>query len=238
MSPVFGLLGQGVVTCDRVENFLPGRLGVFPALDVHPLAFFKILVVVEEMPDLHAKQFIDVFQFFHITVQPGDVFGWHGQDLGVFARFGYMPTDRNVWNIFVSGGLGGRGLIPGRPLDRMGAGFYDYPEGAKKHLWPGLAEEYPPKDEQPAVAAIQQRLLYIQALETARCMEEGVVTDPADADVGSVFGWGFPPWTGGTLSYVDTVGLKTFLSDCEGLAETCGPRFSPPDWLKGKTSVR
>ncbi len=95
-----------------------------------------------------------------------------------------------------------------RPGKRFGAGFYDYPEGSKKFLWPGLADAFPPAATQPTVAEIQQRLLYIQSLETARCMEEGVVTETADADIGSVFGWGFPPWTGGTLSYIDTVGIE------------------------------
>jgi 3-hydroxyacyl-CoA dehydrogenase/enoyl-CoA hydratase/3-hydroxybutyryl-CoA epimerase len=125
-----------------------------------------------------------------------------------------------------------------RPGKRFGAGFYDYPEGGRKHLWAGLADEYPPAPTQPPVAEIQKRLLHIQALETARCMEEGVVSEPADADVGSVFGWGFPAWTGGTLSYIDTVGLKTFLAECEALTESCGSRFAPAEWLRGKTSVR
>ena len=125
-----------------------------------------------------------------------------------------------------------------RPGKRFGAGFYEYPEGGKKFLWPGLAEAFPPAETQPSVAEIQQRLLSIQSLETARCMEEGVVTDPADADIGSVFGWGFPPWTGGTLSYIDTVGVTAFVDECERLAGELGPRFAPPDWLRQRSSVR
>jgi 3-hydroxyacyl-CoA dehydrogenase/enoyl-CoA hydratase/3-hydroxybutyryl-CoA epimerase len=121
---------------------------------------------------------------------------------------------------------------------RFGAGFYEYPEGGRKYLWPGLAEEYPAADEQPSLEAIQERLLYIQALETARCMEEGVVPEAADADVGSILGWGFPPWAGGTLSLIETVGLPAFIEKCEMLAERHGPRFSPPDWLRERTSVR
>src|SRR5690606_37269385 len=66
---------------------------------------------------------------------------------------------------------------------RFGAGFYEYPEGGRKRLWPGLAEAYPPAAEQPDVEDVKKRLLSIMALETARCIEEGVVTDPADADV-------------------------------------------------------
>ncbi len=121
---------------------------------------------------------------------------------------------------------------------RFGAGFYEYPEGSKKFLWPGLADAFPAAATQPTVAEIQQRLLYIQSLETARCMEEGVVTETADADIGSVFGWGFPPWTGGTLSYIDTVGIDRFISECERLAQEFGPRFAPPAWLKQRKTAR
>jgi len=121
---------------------------------------------------------------------------------------------------------------------RFGAGFYEYPEGGKKFLWPGLADAFPAAATQPTVAEIQQRLLYIQSLETARCMEEGVVTETADADIGSVFGWGFPPWTGGTLSYIDTVGIDQFVSECERLAQELGPRFAPPAWLKQRKTAR
>jgi 3-hydroxyacyl-CoA dehydrogenase/enoyl-CoA hydratase/3-hydroxybutyryl-CoA epimerase len=121
---------------------------------------------------------------------------------------------------------------------RFGAGFYEYPEGARKYLWPGLEEEYPPSDQQPDLDYIQKRLLYVQSVETARCMEEDVVPEPADADVGSILGWGFPPWTGGTLSLIDTIGLETFVEECTALAERHGPRFAPPDWLRQRSSAR
>ena len=74
---------------------------------------------------------------------------------------------------------------------------------------------------------VKQRLLYIQALEGARCFEEGVMADPADADLGAVLGAGFPSWTGGTLSFVETVGLKDFVAECERLAARYGERFRP-----------
>ncbi len=115
---------------------------------------------------------------------------------------------------------------------RFGAGFYEYPKGEKKYLWPGLAELYPLKAEQPPVQEIIDRLLYRQALETARCFEEGVLDHPADADIGSIFGWGFPPWTGGTLSFIDTVGIKHFVAGCDRMAESYGPRFEVSDWLR------
>jgi 3-hydroxyacyl-CoA dehydrogenase/enoyl-CoA hydratase/3-hydroxybutyryl-CoA epimerase len=115
---------------------------------------------------------------------------------------------------------------------RSGKGFYDYPEGAKKHLWPGLLEHFPQADEQPDAREVKNRLLYVQAIETVRCLDEGVVTHPADADIGSIFGWGFPPHTGGTLSFIETEGLQTFVEEADRLAAKYGERFSVPDSLR------
>jgi 3-hydroxyacyl-CoA dehydrogenase/enoyl-CoA hydratase/3-hydroxybutyryl-CoA epimerase len=86
------------------------------------------------------------------------------------------------------------------------------------------------------VQEVIDRLLYRQALETARCFEEGVLDHPADADIGSIFGWGFPPWTGGTLSFIDTVGIKHFVAECDRMAEAYGPRFAVSDWLRERAS--
>ena len=115
---------------------------------------------------------------------------------------------------------------------KAGKGFYDYPKGAKKHLWPGLAEHFPPAESQPEPAELRTRFLYIQAIETARCVEEGVLSDPAEADVGAIFGWGFAPFTGGPLSMIDTIGAKAFVAECDRLAAAHGPRFSPPKLLR------
>ena len=115
---------------------------------------------------------------------------------------------------------------------RFGRGFYEYPEGEKKYLWPGLADIYPVASEQPPVQEVIDRLMYRQALETARCFEEGVLDHPADADIGSIFGWGFSPWTGGTLSFIDTVGIGHFVSVCDRMAQAYGPRFAVSDWLR------
>lgn len=115
---------------------------------------------------------------------------------------------------------------------RFGAGFYDYPEGENKHLWPELAEHFPRADEQPAPEEVRTRLLYVQALDTVRCLEEGVLTHPADGDIGSVFGWGFPPYTGGTLSYIETVGIPEFVATAGRLAEEHGARFAVPKLLR------
>jgi 3-hydroxyacyl-CoA dehydrogenase/enoyl-CoA hydratase/3-hydroxybutyryl-CoA epimerase len=114
---------------------------------------------------------------------------------------------------------------------KSGGGFYDYPPGGKKQLWSGLAEQYPRAALQPSVAEVRTRLLFIQALETARCLEEGVVTSAAEADLGAVLGWGFPTYTGGTLSFIDTVGLPAFVKECRRLAKAYGPRFKPPRGL-------
>ena len=115
---------------------------------------------------------------------------------------------------------------------KTGKGFYDYPEGGKKHLWPGLAEHYPLADTQPDPIEVRKRLLFVQAIDSVRCMEEGVVTHPADADIGSIFGWGFPPYTGGTVSYIETIGLADFVKEADRLAEAYGERFEVPDGLR------
>ncbi|GIK34742.1 MAG: fatty oxidation protein FadB [Gammaproteobacteria bacterium] len=123
-----------------------------------------------------------------------------------------------------------------RPGRRQGSGFYDYPKGQKKQLWPGLAKLYPRAAVQPDVAEVKRRILYIQALETARCHEEGVITAPADADIGSILGWGFPSWTGGTLSLIDTVGAAAFVAECDRMAKAYGPRFTPTEGLRRMAS--
>jgi 3-hydroxyacyl-CoA dehydrogenase/enoyl-CoA hydratase/3-hydroxybutyryl-CoA epimerase len=113
-----------------------------------------------------------------------------------------------------------------RPGRKAGAGFYDYPAGGKKHLWPGLRTEYPLVADF-SVDEAKARLLFIQALEAARCYEEGVVTSAAEADLGSVLGWGFPTYTGGTLSFIDTQGPAKFVAECQRLAKKYGERFKP-----------
>ncbi|WP_137154668.1 FAD-dependent oxidoreductase [Rhizobium sp. FKL33] len=131
-------------------------------------------------------------------------------------------------------------------LDRRGRkngrGFYDYPaKPAKKSLWPGLKDFYAQKKtEEVDVKTIKDRLLATIALEAARTMEEGVVTDPREADVGSILGFGFAPYTGGTLSYIDGMGVKAFVALCEKLAATYGDHFKPTPLLldmaaKGET---
>jgi len=119
---------------------------------------------------------------------------------------------------------------------RGGGGFYEYPKGDEKHLWPKLSELYPIADEQPESDEMIKRFLYSQSLETVRCYEEGVLTHPADADLGSVLGWGFPIYTGGTLSLIDSVGTAEFVAECERMAKTYGERFAPPAWLQARAA--
>jgi 3-hydroxyacyl-CoA dehydrogenase / enoyl-CoA hydratase / 3-hydroxybutyryl-CoA epimerase len=120
----------------------------------------------------------------------------------------------------------------GRVGKKAGQGFYEYPKDGKKRLWPGLAKLAPVAAAQPSVDELKERFLVIQALEAARCYEERVVTDPADADVGAILGWGFAPWTGGPLSYIDTMGTKRFVETCDRLAQRHGERFSPSKLLR------
>ncbi|MBP7065192.1 3-hydroxyacyl-CoA dehydrogenase NAD-binding domain-containing protein [Ferrovibrio sp.] len=120
----------------------------------------------------------------------------------------------------------------GRLGKKAGKGFYDYPSDGKKRLWAGLAEQFPQAAEQPDVQDVIKRLVFIQSVETARCLEENVVVDVRDADVGSIMGWGFPPFRGGTVSNIDTVGVKPFVAECDKLAQKFGTRFTPPKLLR------
>jgi 3-hydroxyacyl-CoA dehydrogenase/enoyl-CoA hydratase/3-hydroxybutyryl-CoA epimerase len=138
------------------------------------------------------------------------------QDLGDAYRSG--PVDGLIEKLVVELGRLGK---------KAGKGFYEYPADGKKRLWPGLADLVPRAADQPDPAELRTRFLYVQALETARCFEENVVTDPADADVGAILGWGFAPWTGGPLSLIDTVGVATFVTECDRLTQKYGERFAP-----------
>jgi 3-hydroxyacyl-CoA dehydrogenase/enoyl-CoA hydratase/3-hydroxybutyryl-CoA epimerase len=123
----------------------------------------------------------------------------------------------------------------GRSGRKNGKGFYDYPESGQKRIWSGLSDLVAPtvKDAEPdVVEELRTRLLYRQAVEAARCFEEGVITDPRDADVGAILGWGFAPWTGGPISLIDSVGVAAFVQTCDRLSQTYGDRFAPPQLLR------
>ena len=124
----------------------------------------------------------------------------------------------------------------GRLGRKSGKGFYDYPSapGGKKRLWPDLLVLYPPVADPDAidVMELKQRFLVRMALETARCFEEGVLTDVREADLGSILGFGFAPFTGGTLSYIDFMGPAEFVALCNRLAKKHGDRFKPSRLLR------
>ena len=115
----------------------------------------------------------------------------------------------------------------GRLGRKNGKGWYDYPEGGKKHLWPGLEEMFPRAAMQPDVEEVKERLLYRQLVECARCYEEGVLETVEDGDLGAIFGWGFAPWTGGPFSHMDTIGIGHVVAVLERLAARHGERFAP-----------
>jgi len=115
-------------------------------------------------------------------------------------------------------------------------GFYDYPEKGKgqKSLWPGLGALQPRHLDPDTldVEELKQRFLVVQAVEAARTVEDHVITDVREADVGSILGFGFAPFTGGTLSYIDFMGTKTFVALCHKLEAKYGSRFTPPKLLE------
>src|SRR5689334_14895886 len=124
----------------------------------------------------------------------------------------------------------------GRLGRKNAKGFYDYPEKGKgqKSLWPGLAD-LQPKHLDPDtldIEELKQRFLVVQAVEAARTVEDHVITDPREADVGSILGFGFAPFTGGTLSYIDFMGTKEFVALCRKLENKYGSRFTPPKLLE------
>lgn len=120
----------------------------------------------------------------------------------------------------------------GRLGRKAGAGFYAYDAAGKRDgLWPGLADRWPLAETQPELAEVQHRLLFAQVLEAVRALEEGVLTDIREGDVGAILGWGFAPWSGGPFSWLDMIGAPRAVEICEGLAERHGSRFAPPKLL-------
>jgi 3-hydroxyacyl-CoA dehydrogenase/enoyl-CoA hydratase/3-hydroxybutyryl-CoA epimerase len=107
-----------------------------------------------------------------------------------------------------------------------GAGFYEYPEGAKKFLWPELKPLFEKPSAKWNMKDLQDRLLYRQSVETARCLAENVLTTVHDANIGSIFGIGFPGWTGGALQFIYGMGVEEFCGRASQLADEYGPGFA------------
>ncbi|MFJ2768556.1 3-hydroxyacyl-CoA dehydrogenase NAD-binding domain-containing protein [Streptomyces sp. NPDC087300] len=123
-----------------------------------------------------------------------------------------------------------------RPGRSGGAGFYDYEDGRRGKLWPGLREHFTKPGYEIPFEDMQERMLFSEALDTVRLVEEGVLTSVADANIGSIFGIGFPGWTGGVLQYINGYegGLTGFVARARELAERYGDRFLPPALLVEK----
>ncbi len=122
----------------------------------------------------------------------------------------------------------------GRQGRKNAKGFYVYPDGGKKHLWPELAATVAGglAADQPSADEVKERLLYRQLVECARCFAEGVLETPQDGDLGAIFGWGFAPFTGGPFSHMDTVGIANVVVTLDRLAQRHGERFAPPQLLR------
>ena len=123
-----------------------------------------------------------------------------------------------------------------RPGKAAGGGFYDYPAGSKKHLWPELKVRFEKADAQISQVDVRDRILFIQAIETVRCLEEGVLLSTADANIGSIFGIGFAAWSGGALQFINQYGVQDFVARARYLAEQYGERFEPPALLLEKAA--
>ena len=129
-------------------------------------------------------------------------------------------------------------IAAGRPSRLQGAGFYEYVEGKRTGLWPGLEETFPVSGDpsQLSLVDLEERMLFIESLETVKCLDEGVIESVADANIGSIFGIGFPGWTGGVVQYMNGYegGLAGFVARARELAATYGDRFEPPASLVAK----
>ncbi|HEY3725621.1 MAG TPA: 3-hydroxyacyl-CoA dehydrogenase NAD-binding domain-containing protein [Solirubrobacteraceae bacterium] len=136
-----------------------------------------------------------------------------------------------------------RMLDEGRPGRLEGAGFYEYEDGKRTRLWPGLREAFPPVEDPSTISLkdLEERMLVIESIEAVKCLDEGVIESVADANIGSIMGIGFPGWTGGVLQYINGYedrthrpgkrGLPGFVARARELAETYGERFEPPGSL-------
>ena len=126
-----------------------------------------------------------------------------------------------------------------RPGRSGGAGFYSYVDGKRAGLWPGLRTEFGADRHDVELAELSERMLVIEALETVRCFDEGVLTSVPDANIGSIFGIGFPAWTGGVVQYVEGFpgGVAGFVRRADELAARYGPRFEVPASLRARAAA-
>jgi 3-hydroxyacyl-CoA dehydrogenase / enoyl-CoA hydratase / 3-hydroxybutyryl-CoA epimerase len=127
-----------------------------------------------------------------------------------------------------------------RPGRSAGAGFYEYEAGKRTRLWPGLAQHFgPTRPDAIPFADMKERMLFVEALETVKCLDEGVITSVPDANIGSIMGIGFPPWTGGVVQFMNGYpgGLTGFVARAKELADRYGDRFTAPPSLIAKADA-
>lgn len=151
------------------------------------------------------------------------------KEMGVFASVFDNSHSDEVGNILIK--------EHNRPGRNYGGGFYDYPEGGEKTIWPGLYELFYKADVSVPVEDIKERLLFRQAIEAVKCLQEGVLRSVADGNVGSILGIGAPLWTGGFLQFINGYGLDRFIGRAEELAQAYGDRFAPPQLLVSKSQA-
>jgi 3-hydroxyacyl-CoA dehydrogenase/enoyl-CoA hydratase/3-hydroxybutyryl-CoA epimerase len=137
------------------------------------------------------------------------------------------PVDDLMFALYDQGRLGRKSK----------AGFFDYDEAGKRQgYWDGLDALTPTLDEQPDLTEVQHRLMFAQVLEAVRALEEDVLEDIREGDVGAILGWGFAPWSGGPFSWLDILGAPYAAERCDQLAQKFGPRFNCPDLLRDMAS--
>jgi 3-hydroxyacyl-CoA dehydrogenase / enoyl-CoA hydratase / 3-hydroxybutyryl-CoA epimerase len=157
-----------------------------------------------------------------------------------------VEAEGGVFEDRASFGVVDKMLDAGRGGRLAGAGYYDYEDGKRVGLWKGLKDMFPPTDDPKAISLkdLEERMLFAEALETVKCLDEGVIESVADANIGSILGIGFPGWTGGVLQYINgyqgpahlpqTAGVAGFVARARELAEQYGERFEPPASLVEK----
>jgi 3-hydroxyacyl-CoA dehydrogenase/enoyl-CoA hydratase/3-hydroxybutyryl-CoA epimerase len=146
-----------------------------------------------------------------------------------------VERDGGTWTAHPSEAVIDKMIEIGRSSKLKGAGFYEYDDaGNRLGIWSGLAELFPLAAEQPSIEEIQNRMLVVEAVDTARCLEEGVLLSAAEANIGSIFGIGFPPNTGGTIQFINggfEGGVPAFVAKAQEFAAKYGDRFAPPAGL-------
>ena len=149
-----------------------------------------------------------------------------------------IEAEGGVWEARPSFAVVDRMLQEGRGGKLAGAGFYDYVDGKRVGLWKGLEDVFPQTEDPASISLrdLEERMLFIESIETVKCLDEGVIETVADANIGSIFGIGFPAWTGGVLQYINGYdgGLAGFVARARELAEAHGERFEPPASLVEK----